>query len=175
MRLSGDLIGQFGEQHVAGFFLVLARVSPLFVLAPLFSSNLIPPRVRGIVAVALTVGIAPIALHAGRIPLDALAYAGLMLKELLVGLGFAFSLGALFAALSAAGTFADSVVGFSFAFLVGRGRLQQLLAFGAILVGRVVVDAHARTAKRCSACRTSTAGSPSWGRSARTVRISSWV
>ncbi len=49
-------VQQFGEQQVAGFFLVLARLSPLFVLAPLFSSQLLPARVRGIVAVALTIG-----------------------------------------------------------------------------------------------------------------------
>ncbi len=45
--------------------LVLARVSPLFILAPLFSSKLLPARARGIVAVGLALGIAPIAMNAG--------------------------------------------------------------------------------------------------------------
>ena len=40
-----------GDQPVTGFILVLARVTPLFVLAPLFSSKMIPARVRGIIAV----------------------------------------------------------------------------------------------------------------------------
>ena len=40
-----------GAAELAGFILVLARVTPLFVLAPLFSSKMIPPRVRGIIAV----------------------------------------------------------------------------------------------------------------------------
>jgi flagellar biosynthesis protein FliR len=134
------LLRSFGEQQVAGFLLVVGRISPLFVLAPLFSSKMVPARVRGIVAVALAVGIAPIALHAGRVPLDALAYAGLMLKELLVGLGFAFSLGALFAALSAAGTFADSVVGFSFGSIIDPitgnqgGVLTQVYAMFGLLI-----------------------------------------
>ena len=89
------ILQQFGEQNVAGFILVLARISPLFLLAPLFSSKMVPARARGVVAVALTVGIAPIALHAGgRIPIDALGYSALLLKELLVGLAFSFSLGA---------------------------------------------------------------------------------
>ena len=31
-----------GGQPVTGFFLVLARITPLFVVAPLFSSSMIP-------------------------------------------------------------------------------------------------------------------------------------
>jgi flagellar biosynthetic protein FliR len=107
------LVQQFGEQQVAGFFLVLARISPLFVLAPLFSSPIMPARVRGIAAVALSVGITPIAVHGG-IDLGVFSVAGLLAKELLIGLAFAFTLGALFAALSVAGSFLDTSVGFSF-------------------------------------------------------------
>ena len=36
---ANELLAQFGEQQVAAFILVLARISPLFVLAPLFSSQ----------------------------------------------------------------------------------------------------------------------------------------
>ena len=36
-----------GGAQVTGFFLVLARVSPLFVLAPLFSSKIIPRAFAG--------------------------------------------------------------------------------------------------------------------------------
>jgi flagellar biosynthetic protein FliR len=131
------LLASFGEQQVAAFMLVLARVSPLFVLAPLFSSKLLPGRVRGIVAVGLAVGIAPIAAKSGRGPkvsLDPLGFGGLMVKEILVGLAFAFALGALFAAVSAAGSFADLLVGFSFGSLIDPltgntgGILAQLYA-----------------------------------------------
>ena len=113
-----QLLAAFSEQQVAGFMLVLARVSPLFLLAPLFSSKLLPARARTVIALALAVGIAPLATHAGRIPLDALAFGGLVLKELLVGVSFSFGVGALFAAVSAAGSFVDALVGFSFGSLV---------------------------------------------------------
>jgi flagellar biosynthetic protein FliR len=115
-----QLLAAFSEQQVAGFLLVLGRISPLFLLAPLFSSKLVPLRARSVVAVALAVGIAPIALHAGdgRIDLGALAFGGLMLKEILVGVAYAFALGALFAALSTAGSLVDALVGFSFGSLV---------------------------------------------------------
>ena len=130
---------QLGEQQVAGFFLVLARVSPLFVLAPLFSSNLLPARVRGIVAVALAIGLLPVVAHR-RIPLETFELAGLVGKELLVGLAFAFALGALFAALSVAGTFLDTSIGFSFGSIVDpiSGAQSAVLAQLYALIGVLI-------------------------------------
>jgi flagellar biosynthetic protein FliR len=133
------IIQQFGEQQVAGFFLVLARVSPLFVLAPLFSSQLMPVRVRGIVAVALAIGLLPVVARE-RLPLDTFALAGLIGKELLIGMGFAFALGALFAALSVAGTFLDTTIGFSFGSIVDpiTGSSAAVLAQLYSLVGVLI-------------------------------------
>jgi len=45
-----ELIGRFGEQQMLAFALVLARIAPLFVFAPLFSSKTLPGRVRTFVA-----------------------------------------------------------------------------------------------------------------------------
>jgi len=115
---ANGVLGQFGITAPAGFVLVLARVSPLFVLAPLFSSRQVPPRVRTVVAVALAIGLTPLALRGHAIPHDALLIAGLALKELLVGLAFALSLGVLFAAINSAGALLDMLVGFSFGSLV---------------------------------------------------------
>jgi flagellar biosynthesis protein FliR len=138
-----SLLAEFGQQQVLGFFLVLARVSPLFLLAPLFSSKLLPGRAKGIVAVGLAVGIAPIALHApggGVIPTGVLELGGLVLKEMLVGLGFAFALGALFAAVQVAGSLVDTMVGFSFGALVdpvtgtNGGVLNQLYALVGVMI-----------------------------------------
>jgi flagellar biosynthetic protein FliR len=138
-----DLIAQFSQEQVAGFILVLARVSPLFILAPLFSSKLIPARARGIVAVGLTIGIAPIALNAGdgqQIPMDIWALGGLILKEMLVGMGFAFALAALFAAIQVAGSILDTLIGFAFGALVdpvtgtNGGVLNQLYALIGVMI-----------------------------------------
>jgi flagellar biosynthetic protein FliR len=118
---ANEILAQFSEQQVAGFLLVLGRVSPLFMLAPLFSNKLIPARGKSIVAVALTVGIWPIASQTGtrhKIPLDAFGFSALMLKEVLVGIVFALVLACLFAALSAGGSLLDTVIGFSFGSLV---------------------------------------------------------
>jgi flagellar biosynthesis protein FliR len=141
------LLAQFSEQQVAGFMLVLARVSPLFLLAPLFSSKMLPARGRSVIAVALAVGLWPIAGHPGSagapvpsIDLSALVYAALLLKEMLVGIAFAFALAALFAALSAAGSLLDTLIGFSFGALVDpvTGNQSTVLSNAYMLVGVTV-------------------------------------
>ena len=140
------MIAELGQQQVLGFMLVLARVSPLFLLAPLFSSKLLPARARGIAAVGLAIGIAPIALNApgGRLPTEVLALGGLVVKEMLVGLGFAFALGALFAAVQVAGSVLDTMIGFSFGALVdpvtgtNGGVLNQLYALVGVMIFVVI-------------------------------------
>lgn len=109
-----QLLTAIGPSQLVGFILVLARLTPLFVFAPLFSSRIIPMRVRGVIAVALAVGLAPLALAGRPAPVDAMTIAGLVGKELLVGLAFAFAVGILFAALTVAGSFVDTLIGFSF-------------------------------------------------------------
>ncbi len=114
---ANELLARFSEQEVAAFFLVLARVSPLFLLAPLFSSKMIPARARAVIAVALTIGILPVVKH-GPIDLDPLGFGALIVKELIVGLAFSYALAAMFAGLQAAGSLLDTLIGFSFGSLV---------------------------------------------------------
>jgi flagellar biosynthetic protein FliR len=114
---ANELLARFSEQQVAAFFLVLARVSPLFLLAPLFSSKMIPPRVRSIIALALTIGLMPVVKH-GEIDLDPLGFGGLIVKEVVVGLAFSYALAAMFAGLQVAGSLLDTLIGFSFGSLI---------------------------------------------------------
>ena len=140
-----QLIAQFGAQQVATFLLVLGRVSPLFILAPMFSSRMMPARAKGVVAVALAIGIAPVATRAaggaaGHVPMDVIGLAGLMLKEILVGTAFAFALAAFLAAVSVAGSLLDTFIGFSFGALVDPvtgnpgGALNQLYALVGVAI-----------------------------------------
>jgi flagellar biosynthesis protein FliR len=135
-----ELMARFGEQHVAAFFLVLARIGPLFLLAPLFSSKLLPARVRGIVAVALAIGMTPVVSKGVTLPLGAFDMGALIAKEALIGAAFAFSIGALFAAISAAGTLLDTSIGFSYGSLVDplTGSQSTVLAQLYSLVGTMV-------------------------------------
>ena len=112
-----EILARFSEQQVAAFFLVLCRISPLFVLAPLFSSKLIPRRVRTIIALGLAIGLMPVVKH-GAIDLDPLAFGTLIFKELIIGMAFAYTLAAMFAALQVAGALLDTLIGLSFGSLL---------------------------------------------------------
>jgi flagellar biosynthetic protein FliR len=143
-----QVLAQLGGLRTAGFMLVLARISPLFLLAPLFSARQVPPRVRTVVACALAVGLTPVAMRGQQIPDDVLALFGLVLKELLVGLGFSLSLSLLFAAVSSAGALLDMLVGFSFGSIVDpltgnqSAVLAQLYGFVALAIF-VAIDGDA--------------------------------
>jgi flagellar biosynthetic protein FliR len=137
------VLERFSEQQVLAFALVLARVAPLFLIAPLFSSKSFPPRVRGVAAVALAIGISPAATAAlgdQHLPEGVWAMAGLIGKEMLVGLAFAFGIACLFAALSAAGAILDLSIGFSLGGVVDpltgtqSSLLQQLYAMIGVMV-----------------------------------------
>jgi flagellar biosynthesis protein FliR len=134
------VLQQFGEQAVVGFILVLARVSPMFVLAPMFSSRLIPGRVRGIAAVALAIGLSPVLVKGHHLPTAPSQLVWLTGKELLIGLAFAFVLGALFTAVTVAGSFLDTMIGFSYGSLVDpltgtqSSVLQQAYSLIAVLI-----------------------------------------
>jgi flagellar biosynthetic protein FliR len=135
-----QLIAQFGTTQVVGFFAVLARVSPLFAFAPLFSSRTIPARVRGIIAVALAMGISPVVSRGADLPTDAWGLTGLLGKELLVGMAFAFTLGAVFAALQVAGSFIDTLIGFSYGGLIDpiTGNQSAVLSQMYAMIGTII-------------------------------------
>lgn len=135
-----QLITDFGEQRVLAFFLVLARLSPLFLLAPLFSSHMVPARVRGIVAVALAIGLSPVVSGHDRLPTDVVSIGALMGKELLVGAAFSYALAATFAAIAVAGSFLDTSIGFSYGGLVDpvNGNQSAVLSTAYSMIGLMV-------------------------------------
>jgi flagellar biosynthesis protein FliR len=135
-----ELLSKLAGNELAGFILVLARVTPLFLIAPLFSSAMVPPRVRGIVAVGISIGLTPIAMHGQHVPTDPLSLAGLVIEGLLVGLGFAFTLAVLMAALESAGSMIDVVSGFSYGSLINpmNGETSAVISRFYSLVGTLI-------------------------------------
>ncbi len=100
--------------NVFGFFLVLARVTPIFIVAPGFSSTMLVPRVRSVLAVAIAFGLTPLALHNQTIPTGVLPIIGLLIENFIVGLALAYTIACVFGAIQGAGVFADAFGGFSF-------------------------------------------------------------
>ena len=101
-------------RNVFAFFLVLARITPLFLVSPGFSSQMLVPRVRSVLAVALTLGVTPLAVHNQTIPSDVLPLIGLIVENFLVGFSLAYAIACVFGAVQGAGVFADAFGGFSF-------------------------------------------------------------
>jgi flagellar biosynthetic protein FliR len=134
------LISEFGEQRVLAFFLVLARISPLFLLAPLFSSKMVPARVRTVVAIGLAIGLSPVVSTHTHLSTDVMAIGSLLTKELLVGSAFAYTLAATFAALAVAGSFLDTTIGFSYGSLVDpvNGNQSAILSTTYSMIGLMV-------------------------------------
>lgn len=143
-----EALAQLDRNTIVGFILVLARVSPMFLLAPPFNSTMVPPRARLIIACGISVGLAPLALRGQAIPSEVMAIAGLALKEILIGLGFAFSIACLFAAVDAAGSMIDTQIGLSYGSLINpvdnteSGSISQLYSMVGILVF-IAIDGEA--------------------------------
>jgi flagellar biosynthetic protein FliR len=106
-----------GEQ-LATFVLVLARIGGLFFFAPVLSSKMIPPRAKFIAAGAIALAMTPLAESGKAVPEDPVELAGLLVKEVIVGLGIALALGVIAAAVHAGASIIDTIGGFSFASLV---------------------------------------------------------
>jgi flagellar biosynthetic protein FliR len=137
---AATLITEFGEQRVLAFFLVLARLSPLFLLAPLFSSKMVPARVRGVIAVGLAIGISPVVSADTHLSTDIMSIGSLLAKELLIGAGYSYALAATFAAVSVAGSFLDTTIGFSYGSLVDpvNGNQSAILSTAYSMIGLMV-------------------------------------
>lgn len=106
-----------GTQLVA-FVLVLGRVGPLFLIAPVLSSPLVAARARLVVAAAIAAALTPVAEHGRTLPQDPIGVVLWMVSEMGVGIAFALALGVLTAAVEAGAGLLDTIVGFSFGALV---------------------------------------------------------
>jgi flagellar biosynthesis protein FliR len=107
-----------GEAQVMATLLVLARVGPLFALGPVFGSRLLNSRARALCAVGLSFGIAPVVARDVEVPTGVVELVMVLAGEVLVGLAFAYVVSLLFAAVSAAGSMLDTLIGFSYGSLV---------------------------------------------------------
>ncbi len=132
---------------------MLARVTPLFFIAPLFSSSLIPPRVRGIIAVGISIGLTPIAMHGQHMPSEPLPLAELVIEGLLVGFGFAFTLSVLMAAIESAGAMIDVVSGFSYGELINPMNGAERRRHVALLLAGRDADLPGHRRRRVDAAR----------------------
>jgi len=95
--------------------LLLARLFPLLTITPLFGGNATPRRFRFGLAVVLTLVLLPTALPPGTAAVPVGTLAGLLVKELLIGLSIALIVLVVFESFAAFGYLVDSARGATFA------------------------------------------------------------
>lgn len=94
--------------------LVIGRIGPLFVLAPVLSAPFLPRRAKFVGAAAFALSLTPIAAAGQTVPTDPFAFAMTLGKEIIVGLAFALAIAIATAAVQAGSSLVDTTVGFSF-------------------------------------------------------------
>jgi flagellar biosynthesis protein FliR len=104
---------QYFVYHFQIFLLIMIRMNSMMIVAPFFSSGVIPFRTRTIISFLITIVIFPlIAKHGYTIPGDVGAYLLLILKEVFIGLFIGFLVSLIFTAFQLAGEYYSVLVGF---------------------------------------------------------------
>lgn len=113
----GD-IPELASANLVAFVLVLGRIGPLFLLAPVLSTNMLPARAKFAAAAAMTLALAPIASEGRAVPQDPVGLALLLVQEIGVGVAFALALSVIVGGIAFGASLVDTLVGFSFGSLV---------------------------------------------------------
>ena len=103
------------DAWLALFIFPLARVSGIVVVAPLYSHQSIPQRVKVLMALALTIAIAPMAGSMPDIPPASGTGLAILAGQFLIGLTIGFVMRIVFAAIDMAGELTGLQMGLGFA------------------------------------------------------------
>ncbi|MCC7474837.1 MAG: flagellar biosynthetic protein FliR [Pirellulales bacterium] len=112
------------------FTLVLARTSAMVMTAPLFGTQAMPRQVRALLAVMLSLLVAPVLLGTSLPPVENLAgYGKLIANEALVGLLLGLGLQILFSGIQVAGQIVSQMSGISLADVFNPGFNEDVSVF----------------------------------------------
>lgn len=103
------------DAWIAAFIFPLSRILAFIAAAPLWSNAGIPRRTRLILALAITVAIAPGLPAMPGVPAGSLSGLWIMFQQMLIGIGMGFAARIVFAAFDLAGEFIGFQMGLSFA------------------------------------------------------------
>jgi len=139
MDLTNQLAGLW--QYTPGLMLVMARIGALFFSAPLIGGPFIPPRVKSLLTLAISVLILPsVTPHLpANLPLDG-RYLLMLAQELATGATVGFACTCIFEGVRAGGELINRYAGFTAAENfdpesgVGEGPIGDMLLVGMVLV-----------------------------------------
>lgn len=109
--------GQF-EQWLVQYFWPFVRIGACLMVAPIFGAAFVPPRMRIILAGAITLLVAPLITVPATIEPLSIAGAIVTVQQLLIGLATGFALQVIFDSLAMGGQLLANSMGLSFAFNV---------------------------------------------------------
>jgi flagellar biosynthetic protein FliR len=120
--------------------LLLARVLPVIILSPFLGGDAVPTEVKMGLGVLLAGVLFPaVADRMGEVPISALPYIALLLKELFIGVTLAFIASMVTDAARIAGTVVDTMSGASMAQVMVPQLQQQVSLFSSLKVQLTVV------------------------------------
>lgn len=125
----------FFVENFQAFFLILVRMFCMFTVAPFFSSDVIPMRIRAVFSVYIAACIFPVVVSSiGEIPENMFSYAVLVLSHALVGILIGFLVSIIFTAFQLAARF------FSFQMALGISEvIDPFSQVGITIVGQLWV------------------------------------
>ncbi|OHD66833.1 MAG: flagellar biosynthetic protein FliR [Spirochaetes bacterium RBG_13_51_14] len=99
--------------HFQVFLLIMMRMNAMIIIAPFFSSDLIPFRIKALISFLITLVIFPMVAAKGyRLPGDMGGYLLMVLQEVSIGLFLGFLVSVIFAAFQLSGQYLSVQVGF---------------------------------------------------------------
>jgi|APLak6261666879_1056058.scaffolds.fasta_scaffold04904_2 flagellar biosynthetic protein FliR len=99
-------------QLLLAFALLMARVLPVIILTPFLGGETVPQEVKLGLGVMLGMVLYPVIIaQVNEIPISAVLFVALMLKELFIGLTISFIVGLIFDAANSAGNLIDTMSG----------------------------------------------------------------
>jgi len=120
--------------------LLLCRIMPVLVFSPFLGGEVIPVEVKMGVGITLSIVLFPVvAERMGTLPISALPFIALMLKEIFIGVSLAFIINIVFDAARVAGNLADTMAGSNNAQLYVPQLGQQVSLFSNLKVQLAVV------------------------------------
>lgn len=109
----------FAVPQVIGFMLVVARLSGLFLIAPVFSSPMIQPRIKLMALLVLAATLTPIvAPTAPETPASVWPLLQAIVTESIIGFALGFSVSIVFSAVQIGASLIDTSIGFSMANII---------------------------------------------------------
>ncbi len=120
-------------QVMLGFALLMARVLPVIILTPFLGGESVPSEVKLGLGLMLGLVLFPaITAQVRNVPVSALLFIALMLKELFIGLSLSFVVGIVFDAANSAGSLIDLMSGTNQAQLMVPSMQQNTTLFSAL-------------------------------------------